>query len=374
MARFLQIAEGSRVATARDILRILEEPALDAPVEECATALKQELFGNEIHLRGILEFSNICTRRCAYCGIRAGAKGVQRYRMAVQEVIERARLIQELGYGTLVLQGGEDPQFGLEEIVQVVRAVKQETPIAITLSIGEFTEEEYRIVRQAGADRVLLRFETCSAPLYSRHHPDSSLAERISVLHSIRRAGFQTGTGFLIGLPGADLMELASNIVFTSRFQPDMIGVGPYIPAGEVETTLPRFRPEIYFKTISLLRILNPKAHLPATTAFDSFAPGGRERLLRTSCNVFMPNITPKKYRDLYHLYPQKSCVDAQCWHFTKMDDTLQRLGLKRATGPGHSLLEKRGGPETPLFLQENATRFGPNSIPQGEPPSRRVK
>jgi biotin synthase len=342
------IVQENYLPEANEIVELLNTGQLHETIISYATKVKQRHFGDEIHIRGIIEFSNYCVKQCKYCGIRSNNSKIVRYRMEDEEIITRIKLLHQLGYPTVVLQGGEDPMFSTSRLVNLIKTIKKSVDIVITLSIGERTQEEYVELRKAGAQRFLLRFETCSQELYAKYHPHSSFKKREEALLRIRKAGFQTGTGFLMGLPGSTVEDLARNILYTSKFKPDMIGTGPYIPPEGLTSLSPSGDRNLFFITIALLRLLNPLAHIPATTAFDTFDMRGREKLLKTSCNVFMPNLTPCKYRKLYTLYPSKSRVDKDQWHFLKVDTTLSSLGLTKATGPGDSIL-----PESQNLIQD---------------------
>ncbi|MFA7159798.1 MAG: [FeFe] hydrogenase H-cluster radical SAM maturase HydE, partial [Kiritimatiellia bacterium] len=244
------------------------------------------------------------------------------------------------------LQSGEDHWFTCERICHIISEIKKRFSLAITLSIGERPFAELAAFRQAGADRFLLRFETSDRGLFSRLHPNGDLGRRLACLENIRKAGFQTGSGFLIGLPGGDLETIARDIVFATRLRLDMIGCGPFL--AHPDTPLAG-KPlladcEIYFKTIAILRLMNPDAHIPATTAFDAMAPGGRDRLLQIGTNVVMPNLTPMRYRRLYMLYPNKPCVDEDA---STCGACLKRrlAALKRPIGAdfGHGRSFKKG-------------------------------
>lgn len=323
---------------------LLETTGKDlAALYDKADSLRREYMGDEVYLRGIMEFSNFCVRNCSYCGIYAGADHVKRYRIPDDEIVETCGDIERRGFTTVVLQSGEDPFYTREKIGNIIRRIKQSTSLAVTLSVGERDAETFRHWKRSGMDRYLLRFETSDAGLFSRCHPDADLGERLECLRVLKELGVQTGSGFLIGLPGETLDALARNIVFCTGLSLDMIGVGPFIPHGKTRfnsSTNP-FDNEIFFKTVAVLRLLNKRAHIPSTTAFDAAHPRGRDLLLMRGCNVFMPNATPAEYRKHYILYPGKPCVDessedcAAC-----VIKRLSALGRKIGRGPGHSLIQ----------------------------------
>lgn len=307
-----------------------------------ADQLRNERMGQDVHLRGIIEFSNVCTNDCWYCGIRCSNIRVARYRMSEDEIVETTLDARRWGCGTVVMQSGEDPYFTAERLTNLLRRIKSESELAITLSIGVRPYEELAMFREAGCDRFLLRFETTSNAIFSALHPNEPFERRITCLENLRKLGYQVGSGFMIGLPGSTMEMIASDILFATELKLDMIGCGPFLshPATPLAEKPLLNDKSIYYKTISLLRLLNPQAHIPATTAFDVLDPDGRNLILQRGANVFMPNITPAKYRRDYQLYPNKPCVDedgAACALCVR--GRLAKLGRPIATGPGHTTL-----------------------------------
>jgi len=311
-----------------------------AALYAAANRVRARCVGDGVHLRGIVEFSNHCRLSCDYCGIRSRNRKVERYRMEPDEIIELAFKARAYGYPTVVLQSGEDPWYTVERICYILEQIKADGPMAITLSCGERPAEEYRRFRASGCDRYLMRFETSSREVFAKLHPDDDFDRRTECLRAIREAGIQLGSGFLIGLPFGGLEQLAADILHATALQLDMIGCGPFIPNPDTPlawASLLEDR-EIYFKTIALLRLLNPDAHIPATTAFDAIFTDGRNQVLERGANVFMPNITPQRYRAGYQLYPNKPCIDEdgdQCALCTR--GRVFGLGREIASGPGHS-------------------------------------
>ena len=311
-----------------------------------ADRVRREQVGDEIYLRGIVEFSNYCQRSCDYCGIRGPNRAVKRYRMPPEEIVAMASEARRLGNTTVVLQSGEDPWFTCERMCAILNEIRRTTDVAVTLSIGERPYEELKAFHEAGCDRYLLRFETSDRALFKAIHPDDDFDRRIACLEDIRRAGIQVGSGFMIGLAGGTLGTIARDILFATRLDLDMIGCGPFLPHPETPLAGSEGRAgagvladeATYFRTIALLRLLNPRSHIPATTAFDALVPDGRDLVLTRGANVFMPNVTPQKYRVLYQLYPNKPCVDedgAKCSLCVR--GRIARLGRTIGTGPGHS-------------------------------------
>jgi biotin synthase len=296
--------------------------------------------GHAIHLRGLIEFSNACGRDCVYCGIRRSNHHVERYRMTVDEIFETARMASGLGYKSLVLQSGENCQYPMKDMCALLRRIKTEIGIAITLSMGEKTREEYAALKEAGADRYLLRFETSSEELFTQLKPDSSFQQRFQCLQWLRETGFQVGSGIMVGLPGQTIEMLADDILLMEKLDLDMIGIGPFIAnpqtplkdaaSGTLDLTL---------KAVAILRIITKNAHIPATTAMGSIEKGGRERALRCGANVLMPNVTPVKYREHYQLYPNKICIKDQPGDCAMcIAGLVHSLGRTIANDAGHSL------------------------------------
>lgn len=312
-----------------------------AALRKAADELREQVHGGTVYLRGIIEFSNHCRNRCAYCGINAEVAGVDRYRMSPEEILATARDALRWGCTTVVLQSGDDPGFGLDILAEVVRAIRYDVGLAVTLSIGTRTRDELAKLRAAGADRYLLRFETSDPALFERIHPDESFAERVQCLRDLRDTGFQVGSGFMIGLPGWTPASIAADIRFATALELDMIGCGPFLAHPDTPLAGAPQAPDksLYYNVIALLRLCNPRAHIPATTAFDALDDDGRNRVLQCGANVFMPNLTPGKYRKNYQLYPNKPCVDedgAACAICVR--GRLAGLGRKIGEGPGHAL------------------------------------
>jgi biotin synthase len=334
--------------TVPSILALLRSQDTDlAALYAEADDLRRRTVGDDVHVRGIIEFSNYCANDCGYCGIRCGA-GVTRYRMSPEEIVAQAAQARRWGCNTVVLQSGADPWFTTERLCGIIRAIRHDGMPAITLSVGVRPPADLQAFAAAGCDRYLLRFETSNRVLFRRIHPDESFDRRLQCIRNLRTVGIQVGSGFLIGLPNTPLATLARDILYATQLDLDMIGCGPFLahpdtPLAGAPLLADR---EIYFKTMAILRLLNPRAHIPATTAFDALAPDGRNRVLQVGANVFMPNVTPARYRRLYQLYPNKPCVDedgAACAFCVR--GRIAGLGRKIATGPGHSLRADSQGP-----------------------------
>jgi len=305
-----------------------------------ADRTRREYAGDGVHLRGLIEFSNHCRRRCYYCGIRAGNTKVRRYRLTSDQILACARTAVALNYKTIVMQSGEDPAWGPGELAALVEKVKRETALAITLSVGEHTREDYRTLRAAGADRFLLRFETSDRKLFSMLKPDSDYDQRFRCLSWLKDAGFQVGSGVMAGLPGQSAESMADDILLFKKLELDMIGIGPFIAnpdtplGGAGSGTL-----DAALRMVALTRIVTKNTHIPATTAMGTLDPQGRQKALQCGANVLMPNISPTEHRVDYSLYPGKICVNEhpeQCAGC--VDAMLAGLGRTRAEGFGHSL------------------------------------
>jgi biotin synthase len=322
------------------LLKLEDQQSLQR-IYAAADQIRQKYVGDEVHLRGLVEFSNYCRKNCNYCGIRAGNNKLQRYRMKKEEIVSTAMEAEKIGYRTVVLQSGEDPFYTVELLENIIQMIKLQTDMAITLSIGERSRAEYERLFKAGADRFLLRFETSNPDLYARLHPDSDYEQRFNALRWLKEIGYQVGSGVMIGLPGQSIEDLADDILTFKNLDLDMIGVGPYIChadtplAGSNNGTA-----EMTFKVIALTRIITKNTHIPATTALASLRPDdGREKALELGANVVMPNVTPIKYRALYELYPDKVCIgeDAQQCRGC-IQGRIYSLGRPISKEHGHSL------------------------------------
>jgi len=295
--------------------RLLEasgDPEVRSRLSREAVRLRKLYYGDKVFTRGLIEFTNYCKNNCYYCGIRCQNPHAKRYRLSREEILDCCENGYELGFQTFVLQGGEDPFFTDERMTEIIREIKTRYPdCALTLSIGERSFESYRRFREAGADRYLLRHETADEAHYRKLHPENlTLANRKRCLRDLKALGYQVGAGFMVGSPGQTSAELAEDLCFLEEQQPEMVGIGPFIPhhetpfaeaeAGSVDLTL---------FLLSVIRILLPKVLLPATTALGTLDPRGREKGLLAGANVVMPNLSPVKNRKQYDLYDNKICT-----------------------------------------------------------------
>jgi len=276
-----------------------------------ADNVRQKFAGEGVFLRGLVEFSNFCRNSCLYCGLNKYNKGLERYCMSHSEILSCVGNIADCGIKTVVLQSGEDNRFGIEALASLVKDIKCRYDIAITLSVGEADRKDYQLLKEAGADRFLLKIETSQEQFYDRFHPEMSFENRIRCLSDLKKLGYQTGCGNLVGLKGQTTKILAEDILFFKRENFDMIGIGLFIPhkqtklgsdlAGDLEMAL---------KVLALTRIVTKTSHLPAATAIAT--KGGEDavvRALKAGANVIMPNFTPAKYKELYEIYPGKKCI-----------------------------------------------------------------
>ena len=284
-----------------------------------ANQVRQQVYGNKIYVRGLIEFTNYCKNDCFYCGIRRSNREAQRYRLTEEDILTCCAEGYELGFRTFVLQGGEDPFFTDEKIVHMIHEIKKKYPdCALTLSIGEKSEESYRAFREAGADRYLLRHETASSEHYKKLHPQNmSFENRMKCLENLKSIGFQTGAGFMVGSPYQTDENLADDLLFISRFKPHMVGIGPFIPHQDTPfKEFPQGSLRDSLVMVALTRLLLPNALIPSTTALGTIDSNGRELGLKAGANVVMPNLSPVRFRKLYSLYDNKICTgeeSAQC-------------------------------------------------------------
>jgi iron-only hydrogenase maturation rSAM protein HydE len=298
-----------------------------------------EKFGNQIYIRGLLEISNCCTNNCYYCGIRKGNKNVKRYSLDKQTILDSCRKGHGLGFRTFVLQGGETTKTQDEKIIETIKEIHALYPdCAITLSLGEKPYETYLRFYEAGANRYLLRHETKNEDHYTKLHPlEMSPQNRLRSLEDLRKIGYQAGTGIMVGSPYQTIDNLVEDILFIEKFQPQMIGIGPFIPhedtpfasypAGSVRQTL---------ILISILRLMNPNLLIPSTTALNSIDPKGRMKGILAGANVLMPNLTPIDRRKDYSLYNNKSSLGIESAEGLKeLRDELSSIGYEVSTKKG---------------------------------------
>ena len=317
-------------AELRELL-LTADNELVAELKRQAQEVAVEVFGREVKARGLIEISNYCRNNCYYCGIRAGNTSVERYRLSAEEIWECCEHGDLLGFKTFVLQGGEDVRHTTEWVEMVVKEIRRRWPEkAITLSLGERPDEDYERWFAAGADRYLLRHETANEVHYGRLHPDGmSYENRMRCLQTLKRIGYETGTGMMVGSPYQTVDDLVGDLRFIEKLQPQMIGIGPFVSHrdtpfadcenGSVETTL---------RLIAILRLMHPEANIPATTSLGTLAGNGRELGIMAGANVVMPNLSPVKDRKKYALYDNKICMDLEAAESRRaIEEQLEALG-----------------------------------------------
>ena len=314
-------------------LLTLQESDERSYVQYRAMEVAQQNFGKEIFVRGLIEISSYCKNNCNYCGIRCGNRDALRYRLTKEQILDCCRTGAELGFNTFVLQGGEDVVQNDDWVTDVVSAIKNEFPEkAVTLSVGERSADAYRAFRAAGADRYLLRHETRNDEHYSLLHPKTmSAANRRGCLFTLKELGFQTGSGMMIGSPYQTIEHIIDDLMFLEELQPQMIGIGPFIPASS--TPFKDFSAgsvELTILIVSLLRLRFPHALLPATTALASLHNKGRENAILAGANVVMPNLSPSDVRSKYSIYNnKKSTGDESAQQIESLRQSLDAIGYK---------------------------------------------
>ena len=322
-----------------ELIKCAEDPKAVRRLKEEAVRIREIYYGKKVFTRGLIEYTNYCKNDCYYCGIRKSNTNAKRYRLTEDEIMACCENGYELGFRTFVLQGGEDAYYTDDRMVAIIKKIKEAYPeCALTLSIGEKSYESYKRFREAGADRYLLRHETANEEHYRKLHPEKmSLAVRKNCLYDLKKLGYQVGAGMMVGSPYQTTEDLAEDLVFLKELQPEMVGIGPFIPhhdtqfakepAGSVEMTL---------FLLAVIRILLPKVLLPATTALGTMDPLGREKGLQAGANVVMPNLSPVKNRKQYELYDNKICTG---------EEAAECRGCmgRRVASVGYELVTERG-------------------------------
>ena len=315
-----------------------------AILKEAAGTLAREAYGRKVFIRGLIEFTNYCKNDCLYCGIRRGNRKAERYRLSEEEILGCCEEGYRLGFRTFVLQGGEDPYYTDERLCAVTAAIRGRFPdCAITLSCGERSRESYRRLKEAGADRYLLRHETARKAHYEKlHPPEMSWDNRIQCLYTLRELGYQVGCGMMVGSPYQKTEDLVADLRFIQKLRPHMVGIGPFLAHkdtpfrdrenGTVELTL---------YLLSIIRLMHPKVLLPATTALGTAMAGGREEGILCGANVIMPNLSPPSARDKYMLYDNKLRAGAEAAeNIAALRENLQKIGYGIAVERGDSLVD----------------------------------
>lgn len=315
MEPIIETLRAQRDLSDTELLALITRKSDDKDLFAAADAVRREHYGTDVFLRGLIEFTNVCQNDCYYCGIRKSNAHADRYRLTQEQILQSCANGYQMGFRTFVLQGGEDPRNTDTWVCSVVDRIKTAYPdCAVTLSIGEQSRASYQAYFDAGADRYLLRHETASDAHYRKLHPaEMSLSNRKRCLFDLKEIGYQVGAGFMVGSPWQTPKELVADLRFLQELQPDMIGIGPFIPHHETPfADKPAGTLALTLRMLSILRLLFPYVLLPATTALGTISPIGRELGLKAGANVMMPNLTPTDARKNYDLYDNKICMDEE--------------------------------------------------------------
>ena len=318
----------------KEIIELLKDEQNQSELFARADEVRKKNVGDEVHLRALIEFSNICRNNCLYCGIRKDNRQVKRYRLSEEEIINTAKSAVAMGFKTIVLQSGEDMWFSVERMCHIISEIKK-LDVALTLSIGEREYEEYKAFREAGADRYLMRIETTDKNLYHKLDPQMSWQKRYECLLMIKELGYELGSGIMVGLPEQSIESIADDLLWLKDLGVDMAGIGPFI--AHPQTPLANQNSgNLYLslRTMAVMRLLLPDINIPATTAMESLHRSGRIMALKCGANVVMPNVTIGEYRKLYELYPNKACVNDTPVHCRSCIE-LKILSIGRKIGTG---------------------------------------
>lgn len=334
-------------------LLLMDSPEALEYLYASARKVREQWYGKEVYVRGLIEFTNYCRNDCYYCGIRRSNSRAERYRLTDKEIVDCCKAGYELGYRTFVLQGGEDGHYTKESLAELVAEIHRLFPdCAITLSFGEWPKEAYACWYEAGASRYLLRHETASRTHYERLHPkEMSFDSRRRCLEDLKDIGYQIGAGFMVGSPFQTVEDILEDIYYLKTLQPHMIGIGPFIPqkdtpfsnekSGSLTMTL---------KLLAIIRLMHPRVLLPATTALGTISPEGRELGLLAGANVLMPNLSPKEVRTLYALYDNKICTGEEAAECREcLANRVRRTGYELVTKKGDSLVNIKKEASNPL-------------------------
>ena len=332
MENLIKKVKKEHLLNKEELVGLLSDNSINEKLFSAADEIRHECVGDEVHLRALIEFSNICKRNCFYCGLRAENKNAQRYRLTAEQIVKTAKIAINKGYKTIVLQSGEDSFFSAERLADIIKKIKQ-CDVAVTLGVGELSFDDYKILKNAGTDRFLLRIETTDENLYKKLHPNMSLNNRKQCLYNLKELGYETGTGCLVGLPEQTIDSLAEDILFFKELNADMIGIGPFIP--HKDTPLGNAQSgdfTLALKVMALTRLMLPYINIPATTAMETLVPNGRNIALQSGANVVMPNMTAMDYRKKYEIYPDKVSVD-----YSTLKENLSKIGRIISKDKGNS-------------------------------------
>lgn len=328
--------------TKQELIDILRDDSQNDWLFSLADKVRKENVGDEVHLRALIEFSSTCKRTCKYCGLRAPNYKAKRYNLSPDEIFELAQNAVRLGYKTVVLQSGENDYYTKDMMCKIIERVKS-LDVALTLSIGERSFEDYKAFKDAGADRYLIRIETTDEDLYRQMHPNMSFENRVKCLENLKILGYELGTGCLVGLPNQTIESLVEDILFFKKMDVQMLGIGPFIP----HPNTPLFNAPVgsftlALKVMALSRLMLPNINIPATTAMETLNPNGRILALQSGANVVMPNVTMSEFKAKYEIYPNKICINE---HPNKcrgcIEGKIKSIGRYVSTGYGDSLNKK---------------------------------
>lgn len=328
--------------TKQELIDILRDDSQNDWLFSLADKVRKENVGDEVHLRALIEFSSTCKRTCKYCGLRAPNHKAKRYNLSPDEIFKLAQNAVRLGYKTVVLQSGENDYYTKDMMCEIIEHVKS-LDVALTLSIGERSFEDYKAFKDAGADRYLIRIETTDEDLYRQMHPNMSFENRVKCLENLKILGYELGTGCLVGLPNQTLESLVEDILFFKKMDVQMLGIGPFIP----HPNTPLFNAPVgsftlALKVMALSRLMLPNINIPATTAMETLNPNGRILALQSGANVVMPNVTMSEFKTKYEIYPNKICINE---HPNKcrgcIEGKIKSIGRYVSTGYGDSLNKK---------------------------------
>lgn len=316
-----------------------DSPIPSEDLFETARQVRKQYCGDIVYLRGLIEISNHCSCNCLYCGLRRSNENLSRYIMSRKEITDAAKLVAECGIKTVVMQSGESPEISAELIEDAIVEIKAMGDVAVTLSLGERNYSDYDRWIKAGADRYLLKHETANEILYRKLHPGASLDERLEHLRYLKSAGYQTGTGNIIGIPGQTTDDIVNDILLCEELDADMISISPFMPSGN--TPFAKVQPadaDLTLRVIAAARIYLRSVHMPATTALGTMMPKGREAGLHAGANVIMPSFTPVKYKADYLIYDNKICLNEEAKNcITCLDLSLSAHGYTLSGERGDS-------------------------------------